>query len=95
MIFNSLPFLLFLPTVFALYGVAGARAWAASAFGLNAESIAELEETMRENKTPFAAPCGRYRFEDGQFFDSVYHLVYEAGCERAPRVAEDLKRIAR
>jgi len=66
-------------------------AYAASAFDLNAEFIAALETAMRENGTPFAAPCERYRFDDELFFDSIYHLVYEAGKERAARVAEDLK----
>ena len=66
-------------------------AYAGSAFDANAGAITQLDAAMRGNGTPFAAPCARYCFDDELFFDSPHHLVFEAGPERAARVAEDLK----
>ncbi len=65
--------------------------YATGAFEVNEELIAGVEAAMRANGTPFIAPCARYRFDDGMFFDSVYHLTHEAGKARAARVAEDLR----
>ena len=67
-------------------------ACAACVFDANAVWIEGIAAAMRENNTPFAAPCERYRFDDELFFDSTYHLSFDAGPARATRVAEDLGR---
>lgn len=63
----------------------------ASTFDARLETLHRLETAMAQNNTPFAAPCERYRFADTDFFDTVYHLAYDAAPERARRVAGDLR----